>query len=150
MSRFSIVPEMIATRGQRFLDKNGVEIILCEKSKFAFQNKFQKPFIIYDTFTKKTSSQEDIITLNYSELKKLGYAVWTYPVSKKTKWMKNQRLIYRIDRLTNAIPGGSKLAALPKSCKLIKDLANNRVRILGENAGYPHYSDGGGPWIEIR
>ena len=52
--KFSIVPEIINSKKIVFLDEKDIEVTICKNSIFKYISPFQKPFLIIDTFTKKT------------------------------------------------------------------------------------------------
>lgn len=146
--RYSIVPELINQKKIIFLNEKNVEVSLCKQSPFRYLSPFEKPFIVIDTFAKKTSIPEEIVNVELEELKKLGFMI-TVTKAGRNKWFNGQRVIYRIESLYNASPGSKKINFIPSYHSIKKDVRNNTLRLTGPNAGYPHRGDGG-PLIEIR
>ena len=146
--RYSIIPEIINQRKIMLLNEKDVEVNLCKPSPFRYISQFEKPFIVIDTFAKKTSVPEEIVNIEIDELKKLGFMI-TVTQARRNKWFSGQRVIYRIESLYNASPGSKKINYLPSYHSVQKDIKNNQIRIVGPNAGYPHRGNGG-PWIEIK
>ena len=130
-----------------FLNETGVTVMLCNPSPFRFVNPFHKPFIVIDTFAKRTSMPEKIVKIEIDELKKLGFLITTTKAG-RNKWFVNQRAIYRIEPSSNVSPGSKKLNYIPSNHSVEKDAVNNKVRMIGANAGYPRVGNGG-PWIQI-
>lgn len=148
--KYSIVNELISTKKIRFLDETNTEVFVCKPSPFKFVEIFQKPFFIIDSFAKKTSETMEIINSELSDLRKLGYDIYSLKISKETKWISGQRVMYVISK--NRPLYSKKLLNLPPQHKLQKDKTNNRMRLVGEFAGYPHSKAEGGssPWISIE
>lgn len=145
--KYSIVPEIINRKKISFLNEKSVVVTLCNSSPFSFSNPFQKPFIIIDTFSKKTSIPEKLVKIEIDELKKLGFVITTTKAG-RNKWFSNQRVIYRIEPSSNISPGSKKINYLPSNHSIQKDVGNNRLRLIGANAGYPRIGNGG-PSIQI-
>lgn len=151
--KFSIVPEYLLTKRILLRDEKGVEVILCEKPNYIFKNPFHKPYLVIDNFAKKTIRVDEIRTIDIEELSKLGYTIYSAFVPKKNRWFSKQVVMYVLSKKDSpAYPSSKKLTTVPSGHKLQKDLTNNRIRIVGLNAGYPHYADQGGssPWIEVK
>lgn len=146
--QYSIVPEIIAQKKIIFLDEQDVRVNLCKSSPFKYISPFEKPYIVVDTFAKKTSSPEEVINLEIDELKKLGFMITTTPAG-RNRWFKDQRVIYRIESLYNPSPGSKRINYIPIYHSIQKDVKNNQIRLIGPNAGYPRRGNGG-PWIELR
>jgi len=144
----SIIGGIIAAKRIKFTDESGMNFKLCGDSEFSFIEDFQIPFIIYDTFADKTTRPETLIFIDYGELEKYGLVIYSITPSKK--WFPNQKIAYVIGRKDFPIPGGKRIKK-PANCKIQKDLSNNKVRLVGINAGEPHYeSQGGcGNWVEL-
>lgn len=145
--KFSIVPEILSTEKVRLLDENNVQVFLCSPSPFRFVSQFQNPFLIVDTFAKREVNTQELIFIDFAELKKLGFCF--YSLRNFKKWRNRQMVMYVISKLP--LPNSTKLLDIPPQHKIQKDRANNKLRIIGINAGYPHYSDLGGcsPWVDI-
>lgn len=146
--RYSIVPEIINQKKIVLLNEKNVAVVLCKPSPFKYITPFNTPFIVIDSFAKKTGIPEEIVNVELDELKKLGFMI-TVTKAGRNKWFTNQRVIYRIEPLYNASPGSKKINHIPSYHSIQKDIKNNQIRIVGPNAGYPHRGNGG-PWIEIR
>lgn len=145
--KYSIIPEIINQKKISFLNEKNVEVPLCDSSPFRFMNPFQKPFIIIDTFAKKTSMPEKIVKIEIDELKKLGFIITTTKAG-RNKWFTNQRVIYRIEPSSNISPGSKKINYIPSNHTIQKDVVNNKLKLIGANAGYPRVGNGG-PSIQI-
>lgn len=146
---FSIVPELVKSAGMQFFDERDIEIKLCEES-VNFVSPFNEPYLIIDTFAKKTTKPSEFVFIDLEELKKLGY--YLVAIRDGVKWYNNQKVIYKIDSQENKTPGARKLTYVPAPQKIQKDVPNKRIRLLGPNAGYPHYqaeNGGAGPWINL-
>ena len=61
--KFSIVPEVINSKKIIFYDEKDIEVTICKDSIFKYISPFQKPFLIIDTFAKKTTRPEEIINV---------------------------------------------------------------------------------------
>lgn len=146
--RYSIVPEILNSKKIEFLDEKDIEVSLCGKSHLKYVSPFTEPFIIVDTFAQKTSKPEELINIDPSELKKLGFVITTIKAGKH-RWFSRQIVIYRIEPLSNPSPGSKKNSNIPLYHKIKKDIINNKIRLIGPNAGFPHRG-GGGPWILIK
>lgn len=147
--KFSIVPEIIKSREIYFFDERDIEIRLCEES-VNFLSPFKEPYLVIDTFAKKTTKPSEFVFIDLEELKKFGY--YLVATREGVKWYNNQKVIYKIDSQENRTPGARKLTYLPSQHKIQKDTPNKRIRLLGPNAGYPHYqaeNGGAGPWISL-
>ena len=145
--KFSIVPEVIAQKRIVFLNEKNVEINLCNPSPFRYVSPFETPFFVIDTFAKKTSAPQEIITIDIQELGKLGLII-TRIRAGRNAWFIGQRVIYRIESSSNLSPGSKKISSIPNYHSIQKDVTNKMVRLIGPNAGYPRRGNGG-PWIGI-
>jgi len=145
--KFSIIPELLQSKGITFFDEKDIEVSICKESKFKYFSPFLEPFIVIDTFAIKTTKQEEIVYIDYDELKRINFVI-TSIKAKRRKWFNYQRVIYRIESSLNLTPGAKVLKLIPPNHKIQKDIANKRIRIIGPSAGYPRQS-GGGPWISI-
>jgi len=145
--KYSIIPEIINHKKISFLNEKNVEVSICKNSPFRYIPPFEKPYIIIDTFAKKTSMPEEIISIDIDELKKIGFVI-TSTRAGRNRWFSGQRTIYRIEPSSNISPGSKKINYIPEGHSVKKDVTNNLVRIIGPNAGYPRRGDGG-PWIPV-
>ena len=146
--KFSIVPEIISQKKIIFLNEKDIKVTLCESSPFKYFPPFELPFVVIDSFAKKTSAPEEIIRIELDELKKLGFML-TAIKARRHAWFRGQKVIYRLESIYNASPGSKKLNYLPDYHSIQKDLRNNQIRLLGPNAGFPRRGNGG-PWIEFK
>ena len=146
--KISIVPEIINSKKIVFLDEKDIEVTICKNSIFKYISPFQKPFLIIDTFAKKTIKPEEIINIEIDELKTRGFMVTTIKAGRR-RWFAGQRTIYRIESISNPTPGSKKINYIPTNHKIQRDVINDRVRIIGPNAGYPRRGNGG-PWITLE
>ncbi len=144
-----VVPGIIAAKSIRFKDEDGNIFKLCEDSPTIFIEDFQQPFIIFDTFASKTTKPETLIFIDIGELEKHGLVI--YSKVPYQKWFPQQKVAYVIGRKDFPIIGGKKVRSPP--VKIQKDISNNKVRLIGTNAGEPHFDVGGfggcSPWIEL-
>lgn len=143
--KYSIIPEIINSKKIKFYDEKNRKIFLCKESPFKYFSPFKSPFIIIDTFAKKTTSPEELIIINFEELKKLGYTL-TRIKAGNYRWFKRQLVIYRIESSSNLSPGSKKLKETPSGHRVEKDISNNKIRLVGPNAGFPRIGNGG-PFI---
>ncbi len=146
--KHSIVPEIIGSKKIVFFDEKDLKIALCPISPFRYILPFKEPFIIIDTFAKKTSRPEEIVSIDIDELKKLRFIITTIKAG-RNKWFSGQRTIYRIESISNLSPGSKKINYIPTNHSIQKDVVNNKIRIIGPNAGYPRRGSGG-PWISFQ
>ena len=132
----------------KFYDESGVEIKLCNPSKFKFVSPFQKPFLYVDIFPKKVTRPYDLVNISYEELNNLGFSIFSVP-AKQRKWFKGQTVIYVIGKKNSTPSFAMKLKNCPSNIYIQKDKGGKRVRLLGLCAGYPHSYEGGGAgnWI---
>jgi len=144
-----VVAGILAAKSIRFTDEDERVFKLCEDSPFIFIEDFQKPFIIYDTFADKTTRPETLIFIDIGVLEKHGLVI--YSKVPYQRWFPNQKTAYVIGRKDFPIIGGKRVKSPP--VKIQKDISNNKVRLIGANAGEPHYDAGGfggcSPWIEL-
>jgi len=114
----SIVPQMLSSKKIKFFDENDLEIEL---------------------------SPSELVKINLDELKSIGFVLTATPVRKDSlRWFRGQKVIYRIEKSSDLSPYSKKLKIEPKNHKIIKDKANNVVRLEGANSGkFKH-----GPWIK--
>lgn len=144
--KFSIVPEIISDKKIKFKDSNNTDIVLCRPSLFRYISQYKSPYIIIDTFAKKTTKPSEIVNMEIEDLKNLKYMITSIPARNK-KWFSNQKVIYRIEPISNPSPGSKKVLSIPNNHKLIRDMANKKIRLIGPNA-WPRPEDGRG-WIDI-
>lgn len=145
---YSIIPRIINSKKIQFSDEKDIEVTLCPSSNLTYQNPFSKPFLIIDSFAKKTTQPKEIVGIELDELKKLGFVITSIRAGRH-KWFQNQRVIYRIESLSNLSPGSKKINFLPTGHKIEKDIINNVLRLIGPNAGFPRRGSGG-PWFGIK
>lgn len=146
--RYSIVPEIINSKKIVFLDEKDIKVTICKNSIFKYIPPFQKPFLVIDTFAKKTIKPEEVINIEIDELKKRGFMITTIKAGRR-RWFAGQRIIYQIESTSNQTPGSKKINYIPTNHNIKKDVVNNRVRIIGPNAGWPRKGNGG-PWIALE
>lgn len=145
----SIIPGIIAAKRIKFTNEEGIIFKLCEDSNSIFIEDFQQPFIIFDTFASKTTRPETLVFIDIGELEKHGLVI--YSKVPYQKWFPQQKVAYVIGRKDFPVIGGKKPKNPP--VKIQKDIANNKVRLIGVNAGEPHFDVGGfggcGNWVEL-
>jgi len=146
--KFTIVPEIINNQRIVFLNEKNIKINLCDSSPFRYASPFKIPFLVIDTFAKKTTAPEEIVIIDLHELRKLGFMM-TRTSAGRSGWFRGQRVIYRIESQSNLSPGSKRVTGIPPYHSIQKDITNKRIRIIGPNAGWPRRGNGG-PWIEIR
>ena len=91
---------------------------------------------------------EEIISIEIDKLINMGFIITTIKAGIR-RWFAGQRTIYRIEPISNPTPGSKKINYIPTNHKIQKDIINERVRMVGPNAGYPRRGDGG-PWIALE
>lgn len=146
--KYTIIPEIIGSKRILFLNEKNVKVNLCNPSPFKYLSPFEAPFIVIDTFAKKTSAPQEIITIEAGELGKLGMVI-TRIRAGRNNWFRGQRVIYRIESSSNISPGSKTISSVPAGHSIQKDVTNKMVRLVGPNAGWPRKGNGG-PWIEIK
>ncbi len=142
--RHSIVPNILAENKIKFLDERDIEIKLCEEINSNFINPFNVPYFFIDTFAKKTSKKEEIVIIDLEELNKYEYVITG--VSTSRGWFRGQKVIYRLEKKSERLPGSRKMTYVPGDHKIQKDIPNKRIRLYGPNTGPNNY----GPWYEIK
>lgn len=145
MNKYSLVPEMMSEKKIKFKDNNNTDVIICRPSPFRYIIPFRTPYINYDSFADKTTKPSEIKNIDLEELKNLKYMVTSIPAGNK-RWFSNQKVIYRIELISDPSPGSKKIVSLPSNHKILKDIANKKVRLIGPNA-WPKGDDGRG-WKE--
>jgi hypothetical protein len=156
----SPVPGIIVDKGIKFYDISGdsnKEIKLCEEIiLFDFDNNPRvyyfvedcpKPFFKFDTLSDKTLRPERLEFIDNGELEKSDMVI--YSMIANPKWYEKQKVMYVIG--SKSLPPPASKKVVPKEIKIQKDIANNRVRLLGKNAGPAHFdAEGGcGPWVTL-
>jgi hypothetical protein len=149
MTEYSLVPSMIAHKKITFVNENSIPVKLCEPSPFVYNCPFKQPSFMFDKFAKKTTRLDKIVTISYDDLKKLGYCIYGYKTTRKTRWRPRQLWIWIIDKISSQNPGARVLNNTPKDHRIIHDTENNLVKLLGENAGPKHFIDGGN-WVKVN
>ncbi len=150
MLEYSIIPSMINAQEIKFFNEKSYEVKICNPTDSNYLSPYECPHLIIDTFAEKTTKEIKVMYIEIEELKKLGYGINSMRVRKG--WFRNQRVIYRLENISNRIPGSKRLNYLPNYHKIQKDILNKRIRLVGPNAGYPHYESqfgGAGPWYGI-
>lgn len=142
--RYSIVPEILKSKDIKFYDERDIEIELCEESDCNYITPFEPPFLVINTFAKKTTKPEEIVSMDIDELKTYGYIITSIKTSKG--WWKGQKAIYRIENKSEKIPESKKLEKVPNNHKLQRDIPNKCIRLIGPNAGPNNF----GQWKEIK
>lgn len=139
----SIIPEILSSRRIKFFDEREIQIFLCKESDSNYIYPFEVPFLIIDTFAKKTTKPSEIKTIDIEELKKLDYLI----TAKKTRkgWFKHQKVIYLLENRFNQLQG-KRIGYCPNDHKIEKDIPNKKIRLVGQNAG----PTGFGHWITIQ
>ena len=146
--QYSIVPSIISSKKIRFFDEKDLEVRICNISKFKYISPFEPPFLKIDTFAKKTKLPSELVFISMEELRRLGFIITAIRAGRHA-WRSRQQVIYRIEDVTNQSPKSKNNKILPQEHKIQKDKANNRIRLIGANAGFPHRG-GGGPWISLQ
>lgn len=142
-----ITPSLIEEKGIIFLKESELPIELGMKSLIRRNYpKLNQPTFVIDLFAKKSTEQEQIITITLDDLRRLGFVLTSRKIGRNSAWLSNQRVAYCIERRTERNPYSKKLTYLPDDHRIQKDINNNRVRIFGSNAG----KTGAGPWFEIK
>ncbi len=147
--KYSIIPEILNFQKAKFLDENNIEVSICKKSPFKYISPFESPYIIIDTFALKTARPGELVSIEIDELKRLGFMITTIEAG-RNRWFNNQRVIYRIESISNPSPNSKRIKKIPNDHKVQMDKANeNRIRLVGLNAGWPRRGNGG-PWIQTK
>ena len=140
--KYSIIPEMINFKAVRFLNENSIPVKICETSPFVYTCPFRQPFFVFDRFAKRTTKMDKIISLSYNDLKRLGYCIYGYRATPKTRWRNNQKWIWVMDKIGSPNSGATILLNMPTGHKVIHDTEHNQIKLMGENAGPRHFVDG--------
>lgn len=149
----SLVPAIVNSKRIRFFDERDIERELCKKTDSVYKNPFVKPYLIVDKFAKKSTEVTKTCNLEFEELIKLDKIITVTKITPGMGYFKRQQVVYQIEDKTNRSPGSRKLGYIPTDHKVVKDVINKRIRIVGTNAGYPNYNTqwgNAGPWIEIK
>lgn len=139
----SIVPNILRHNGITFRDTRDIEIDLCDSSNSTFYQFFKRPSLIVDTFAEKTTKKQEIVSIDFEELKKYNYMIVAIKTNKG--WFKGQKIIYRLDKKENMFPNYKKLNYIPTNHRLQRDVPNKMIRLVGPNAGLNGY----GRWCDI-
>ena len=145
--KYSIIPEIINSKKIKFFDEKDVEVLICKLSPFKYISPFKQPYIIVDVFAKKTIRQEELVNIDITELRKLGFIITSIKSGRKG-WFNHQKVIYMIENISNRYPNSKKMKEIPSNHKILKDKVNNKIKLIGQNAGYPRRGVGG-PWVEL-
>lgn len=146
--KYSIIPELITTREIQFFDEKDLEVKICKPSKFKYIPPFSQPYLLIDAFAKKTTLPSELVFISIEELRKLGFIITAIKAG-RYRWFSRQQIIYRIEDISNPSPKSKRNKTIPVNHKIQRDKVNNRVRLIGLNAGYPHKGNGG-PWLELK
>jgi hypothetical protein len=155
--QFSIIPNLIKSKDMKFYDGRDIEVSLCPSSIYLRDvpdeniNIFSRPYLIIDTFSKRMLKQPDMVFIDLKELEKLGYIVTRVKAIRPR--FRSQKVMYRLEKKDNRIPGAKTMEYIPLKHKIQKDTSNKRVRIVGPNAGFPYHESeygGAGPWCDIN
>lgn len=140
-----IIPSIMKKKRITFIKESGLPLNLCDMSMARESYpRLNKPFFTVDVFQKQTKVQEKIIIISLEDLKKLGFYLTARPAG-RAAWLHNQRVIYSIELKTQRHPRSKTLGYIPKDHKIQKDINNDRVRLLGINAGV----GGASGWMDI-
>lgn len=149
---YSIVPKMIRQKGMSFTDDVRADVFLCPPAAEIYFEPFEKPFLIIDTFAKKSLKEERLVPIkDLAELKKYGYTIIKISAQGRA-WFNRQMAIYKLDSISNPTPRAKRMSFVPRMHRLQMDVPNQRIRLCGENAGYPHQPGkfgGHGPWCPV-
>lgn len=149
----NIVQEIITSKRIRFYDERDIERELCKPDSNLYKIPFNKPYLVIDKFANKSTQVTKTCYLEIEDITKLGKIITVVKINPGTGNFKRQKVIYQIEDKINRSPGSRKLNYIPTDHKVIKDIINKRIRIIGTNAGYPNYNTpwgNAGPWIEIK
>ncbi|CAK0756781.1 hypothetical protein CCP1ISM_60024 [Azospirillaceae bacterium] len=137
----SIVPYILSEKKIKFLDERDIPITLCSDSGL-FVPAYDPPYLVIDTFAKKTTKKEEIVSIDLEELNKLDYVITVRSTSKG--WFRGQKVIYYLEKKSER--KFKKMSYIPGGHKIQKDIPNKRIRLYGSNAGINNF----GPWQEIK
>lgn len=141
---------MINTDGIKMFDSNGIEVNICRKSQFKFVPTFKNPSFYIDNFEKTMSKHIEIKRIDLQDLERYGYRVVALRAEASSRWYARQSKIYMLENKSKPIPRTEILTTMPKEHSIELDVTNNRIRLKGKNAGYPHVrSEGASRWIEL-
>ena len=147
IKKFSIVPDILKLKGIKFWDEKDIEKSICTPLKGKPENvfaNFQPPFLIIDTFAKKTARPENIkVVDDMGELKKLGFIICSIKAS--GIWFRGQKVANKLRRINNPLPGSNILRYIPPYHKCEMDVNNKIIRLCGRNAG----KNGYGAWLNL-
>lgn len=145
-SKYSIVPEILSSQKLEFFDEHNVKISICEETNSKFESPFKPPFLRIDSFTKDTKYPPKLKGIEIDELRKMGFALTVNLISKKDKWFSRQSVFYRLESISNLSQGSRKLNHIPQDHRIVVDIANERLRLEGKNAGRNRI----GQWINLK
>lgn len=146
IKKFSIVPDMIKAKGMQFFDETGIEKTseICPSLKGKPEiPEFQPPFIIIDTFPKKTTRPIQIVNVEIDELKKLGFIICV--LKTVGEFRSGQKVTYKLAHKSNPIYNSRIIGYIPTNHTVQKDVNNKKIRMQGKNAGRFGFSK----WIDI-
>ena len=150
----SIAQELIELQELEFFDEHNVKVNLYEETDYPkysklyskFENPFKPPFLVIDSFMKDSKHPPKLKGIEMDELKKLGFALTVSLIDKRSKWFSNQRVFYRLESLSSLSMGSRRMSSLPSNHRIVRDIANERLRLEGKNAG----PKGMGSWINLK
>ena len=151
--KYSIVPDLLKAKGIQFFDESGIQVELgppcIGKPQVPI---FEPPYIMIDTFAKKSLTQTKTKAIEIYQLNKLGCEIAVMEV----KFMKTfrrsfsgQQVLYFIQKKSNRQMGSRPLSYLPSGHWIEYDENRGRVRIRGKNAGYNSKSRDKGKWVYL-
>jgi len=144
----TLIASMINQRKIKFFDENNIEIHLCEPSPFNYIYPFKKPFFVVDCFARKKNIKQELSFISINDLERYGLGIFS--MIPPNKWNQKQKVMYVILSTKGSYPGATRVFK-PAGIKVQLDRYSNQVRLVGANAGYPHYMEEGGcsPWSEL-
>lgn len=151
--KFSIVPDILKEKGIEFFDESGIKVELgppcIGKPDVPI---FEPPFIMIDTFAKKSLTQTRTRTIDIYDLDKLDCEVAVI----KVKLMRNfrrsfsgQQVLYFIQKKSNRQIGARSLSYIPGSHWVEYDESQNKIRLRGRNAGSDSKMRNTGKWFYL-
>ncbi len=149
LRKYSLVPEIMASKKFQFLDKDDEPVSICKKSPYLYQDKFTKPWIrVLTEKGKKLTSpnmQENTKSMEYEELEGYGFGVAVLGTRLFTPWFSGQQKKYILYKLTSPITYSRHIDRLPRGHYLQRDINNHNIRIIGQNTN----PSGRGVWMNI-
>lgn len=152
MKKYSIVPEILESKGITFLDEKDVKVIICKPAKERYVNPFKEPFIVIDTFARKRNVKNTRV-IAIDELTRLGFEIAKILLKGNKRGYKSfrgQQIQYFIQSMKSRQMMARTITFIPSGHWVEFCEERNIVRLRGKNAGYDSRSGPKGRWVSLN